>query len=358
MFMQLTHFLIRTLSALLFLAFGTVAAFAVPGDWTPASYPVVAQELSVQPVNLTNTSRAPPPASANVMATGAAPVQIGSLRALAGADTTGSASALLRSSIAPNNGVSLPSTLWDNWQPPAGYTRHADGSVTHIGSGQTYTPVRDSSGNVRVDGNGNPVFNTQSGGSTAQTTLVNPATSGPTITPPAPNTGLPSGYTRNADGTIIGPGGGIARDTGHVDASGNIVLRRDSGGYYTVDANGNQASVPSPYTDGAPPVHHVCTNKNCTSTANGGPWTPRFEEYFDNAGLNINSEINKIVVPGHRGPHPAEYHQYVYSQLDEVTQGLTPNTPAYTNAVSNTLNDIKVEAVTPGNQVNDWLTGN
>ena len=62
--MQLTSFLIRTLSALLFLVFGTVAAFAVPRDWTPASYPAVAQELSAQPVNLTNNARAPPHTSA------------------------------------------------------------------------------------------------------------------------------------------------------------------------------------------------------------------------------------------------------------------------------------------------------
>jgi len=105
----------------------------------------------------------------------------------------------------------------------------------------------------------------------------------------AKNGRLPRGYTRNADGSYTGPGGGIARDTGHVDANGNMILRRDSGGYYSVDANGNQVSVSSPYTDGAPPIHHVCTNKNCTSTASGGPWTPRFEEFFDNAGLNINS---------------------------------------------------------------------
>lgn len=173
----------------------------------------------------------------------------------------------------------------------------------------------------------------------------------------APKGGMPSGYTKNADGSYTGPNGGIARDTGHVDANGNMILRRDNGGYYTVDANGNQVSVSSPYTTGAPPIHHVCTNKNCTGTANGGPWTPRFQELFDNAGLNINSEINKIAVPGHRGPHPAEYHQYVYKELSDATGGLTPNTSAYTNAVTGTLDRIKVEATTPGNQVNNWLTG-
>lgn len=174
--------------------------------------------------------------------------------------------------------------------------------------------------------------------------------------PSAPNRTLPYGYTKNADGSYTGPNGGIARDTGHVDANGNMILRRDSGGYYTVDTKGTQVSVSSPYTTGAPPIHHVCTNKNCTGTASGGPWTPRFQELFENAGLNINSEINKIAVPGHRGPHPAAYHQYMFRELSDATTGLTPNTPAYTNAVAGTLNRIKVEATTPGNQVNSWLT--
>jgi filamentous hemagglutinin len=173
----------------------------------------------------------------------------------------------------------------------------------------------------------------------------------------ATNRTLPSGYTRNADGSIRGPNGGTAYETGHVDAAGNTVFRREGGGYYTIGTDGRQVTASSPYTSGAPPVHHVCTNKNCVSTANGGPWTPRFQEFFDNAGLNINSEINKIAVPGHRGPHPAAYHQYVFGRLERGTQGLTPNTPAYQNAVTNVLNDIKVEAVTPGNQVNSWLTG-
>lgn len=88
---------------------------------------------------------------------------------------------------APNTGAGLPATQFDNWQPPSGYLRNADGTVTHSGSGQVYTPLRDTAGNVRVDGNGNPIFNTQSGGATAQTTLTNPSTSGPTITSPVPN---------------------------------------------------------------------------------------------------------------------------------------------------------------------------
>ena len=55
---------------------------------------------------------------------------------------------------------------------------------------------------------------------------------------------------------------------------------------------------------GVAPVHHICTNKNCISTARGGPWTPKFEAIFKKAGLDLDDAINKIAVPGHKGPHP------------------------------------------------------
>ena len=168
---------------------------------------------------------------------------------------------------------------------------------------------------------------------------------------------IPPSYTKNADGSYTGPGGGKVWNTGEIDAYGNPVFRRESGGYFIINENGIQVRTRSPYTSTTVPIHHVCTNKNCTSPANGGPWTPRFQEFFDNAGLNINAEINKIAVPGHQGPHPVAYHQYVYKELNDATAGLTPGTSAYKNAVTGTLNTIKQQAVTPGHQVNTWLTG-
>ena len=168
---------------------------------------------------------------------------------------------------------------------------------------------------------------------------------------------IPSSYTKNADGSYTGPAGGKIWNTGEVDAYGNPILQRDTGGYFVVNEKGMQVRTRSPYDATTVPIHHVCTNKSCTSTANGGPWTPKFQEFFDNAGLNINAEINKIAVPGHQGPHPVTYHQYVYKELNDATSGLAPGTSAYTNAVTGALNRIKQQAVTPGHQVNSWLTG-
>ncbi|MCB1441158.1 MAG: hypothetical protein KDJ63_15410 [Nitratireductor sp.] len=123
----MTHllcFLIRTFSALLIVAFGTAATFSAPGDWTRVSYPVVTLELSAQPVNLTNSARAPPPTSAKVMATGTAPAQTGNLRAFDGAETSGAVYALLRSSIATKSVANPPAMTISNSQWGAKSAQH------------------------------------------------------------------------------------------------------------------------------------------------------------------------------------------------------------------------------------------
>ncbi|MPV86500.1 hypothetical protein GCU85_07115 [Cardiobacteriales bacterium ML27] len=104
------------------------------------------------------------------------------------------------------------------------------------------------------------------------------------------------------------------------------------------------------------PVHHICTNKNCVSTARGGPWTPRFDEIFKKAGLDLDDAVNKVAIPGHKGPHPEAYHSYVHKELLSATRGLKANSDAYRNAVTGTLDRIKTEATTVGSQVNRWLT--
>lgn len=103
--------------------------------------------------------------------------------------------------------------------------------------------------------------------------------------------------------------------------------------------------------------HHLATNKNSISTARGGPWTPRFQKFFEGAGLDINSaKENLVSVIDHAGPHPEAYHQYVFDRLSTATQGLKPSTAAYRDAVVATLEDIAKKAKTPGTQVSKWLT--
>lgn len=66
-------------------------------------------------------------------------------------------------------------------------------------------------------------------------------------------------------------------------------------------------------------VHHICTNKNEVSDANGGPWTPLFERIFNKAGMSLNDPANKVRIRGHEGPHPEEYHREVFKRLRDAT---------------------------------------
>ena len=101
------------------------------------------------------------------------------------------------------------------------------------------------------------------------------------------------------------------------------------------------------------PIHHICTNKNCVSLARGGPWTPRFEAIFQKAGMNLDDALNKIAVPGHKGPHPEAYHQAVFRRLESTTSGL--NGGAYRHALRTEIQAIRGELLTPGSLLNQLV---
>jgi len=101
------------------------------------------------------------------------------------------------------------------------------------------------------------------------------------------------------------------------------------------------------------PIHHICTNKNCVSLARGGPWTPRFEAIFQKAGMNLDDALNKIAVPGHKGPHPEAYHQAVFRRLESATSGL--NGGAYRHALRTEMQAIRGELQTPGSLLNQLV---
>ncbi|WP_338871047.1 AHH domain-containing protein [Myxococcus stipitatus] len=66
--------------------------------------------------------------------------------------------------------------------------------------------------------------------------------------------------------------------------------------------------------------HHLATDKNSVSTARGGPWTPEFRKIFRKAGMELRDDENIVSVPGHKGPHPKEYHQAVFERLRDATR--------------------------------------
>ncbi|MBN8229903.1 AHH domain-containing protein [Corallococcus macrosporus] len=65
-------------------------------------------------------------------------------------------------------------------------------------------------------------------------------------------------------------------------------------------------------------VHHIATNKWWEATRDGGPWSPKFQELFDRAGMSLDDEVNTVRVAGHKGPHPEAYHKAVYKRLRDA----------------------------------------
>lgn len=126
----------------------------------------------------------------------------------------------------------------------------------------------------------------------------------------------------------------------------------------TFDVAGGVAKIASRMGRAAhlkkPQIHHICTNKNCVSPFSGGPWTPRFRQIFDKAGMNLDDALNKIAVPGHKGPHPPEYHQAIFDRLTAATRGL--NGDAYRDALRQELGALGREIQTPGTILNHLVT--
>jgi hypothetical protein len=101
--------------------------------------------------------------------------------------------------------------------------------------------------------------------------------------------------------------------------------------------------------------HHLATDKNSVSTARGGPWTPEFRRIFRRAGMELDDPENIVDVPGHKGPHPREYHELVFRRLNEVTEGCR-KMDACRKALTEELKKLAREATTRGPDINRLLT--
>ncbi|MFM7855821.1 MAG: AHH domain-containing protein, partial [Flammeovirgaceae bacterium] len=64
--------------------------------------------------------------------------------------------------------------------------------------------------------------------------------------------------------------------------------------------------------------------------------------------------INKVKVPGHKGPHPDEYHEAVFKRLIDATEGKKGKD--YTEAFEKTLEVLQKEVSTKGSELNKLIT--
>ncbi|WP_211194594.1 AHH domain-containing protein, partial [Pyxidicoccus fallax] len=103
-------------------------------------------------------------------------------------------------------------------------------------------------------------------------------------------------------------------------------------------------------------VHHICTDKNPVSEAEGGPWTPRFEVIFEKAGMSLkNDRANQIRIRGHEGPHPAAYHREVFRRVRDATNTCT-TVESCRQALTRELRRIARELSTRGSRLRRLLT--
>ncbi|WP_257462268.1 AHH domain-containing protein [Archangium lipolyticum] len=102
-------------------------------------------------------------------------------------------------------------------------------------------------------------------------------------------------------------------------------------------------------------LHHIATDKNEMSDARGGPWTPRFRQIFEKAGMTLNDPANLVKVKGHRGPHPEQYHRQIRDALMLATDDCV-GVAQCRERLTRALGRLGVECSTPGTKLNQWIT--
>ncbi|MFL5354735.1 AHH domain-containing protein, partial [Archangium sp.] len=157
----------------------------------------------------------------------------------------------------------------------------------------------------------------------------------------APRFSLPGGLTMGGTTTV------------QMVADGTVIVTGVAAG--TAAAAGGSACI-----DGSEPKdgyywHHLATNKNNVSTQRGGPWTPRFENLFELAGMSMDAAENLVYLKGHQGPHPEDYHQQVYDRLEAVLRRCRTPKECRTLFVEE-LERIATDVCTPGTELYRLLT--
>jgi hypothetical protein len=101
--------------------------------------------------------------------------------------------------------------------------------------------------------------------------------------------------------------------------------------------------------------HHLATNKNEKSATRGGPWTPLFQRIFAKAGMDLDDPANLVYLKGHKGPHPEEYHEELYTMLQRALAGCEPVSHCKSRLVT-ALQHIARDVCTPGSRLHQLVT--
>jgi hypothetical protein len=148
------------------------------------------------------------------------------------------------------------------------------------------------------------------------------------------------GQVSVADGTVVLMG--VTANTTAAAVASAVTATRTTGACSESKKKDNQA-------------HHLCTNKNDTSEASGGPWTPEFESLFAQAGMSLDDPANIVYLRDHKGPHPEEYHDDIFRRLRDAL-GSCRNRAECRARLVEALDKIAEEVCTPGSKLNKLAT--
>jgi hypothetical protein len=101
--------------------------------------------------------------------------------------------------------------------------------------------------------------------------------------------------------------------------------------------------------------HHISTVQNSKSPLRGVPWMPRYKKLFDKAGLSMENAANKVLIRGHQGPHPEEYHRIVFSRLSDAMEDCG-NMVECREALKGVLKMLADEVSKSGTRLNELVT--
>jgi hypothetical protein len=167
----------------------------------------------------------------------------------------------------------------------------------------------------------------------------------------------------NGLGSMLGPpryavAGGAALQTATmaqvVVADGTLVVSGVAAGTTASRVLGAACTDGSIKKDGHQ-WHHLATDKNDSSPAQGGPWTPLFKEIFAKAGMSLDDPANLVYLAAHQGPHPEEYHEEVYQRLQRALGRCRPPEQCRGNLVD-ALKSLASDVCTPGSRLHRLVT--
>ncbi len=87
-------------------------------------------------------------------------------------------------------------------------------------------------------------------------------------------------------------------------------------------------------------THHIASDKSIKSK-----FTEKYKVYFDNADMKFSDEANLVDLPYHHGAHTKRYKKYVLDRIIKETDGQTPHTKGYADALRKALLELKAELI-------------